>query len=285
VALISGNCFRLVFAEIQPANNTSPFALQIYPFGRLGNNFIQLIHGLAIAHFLNVSYIFVPPGFFYINDTIVTITGVRLIPGKSPFANTHIGGYFFNSNKCVASIERWVVGMIRPIFWKLWDNYSVPPDAVYMHIRSGDLFDRPTPQRNYGQPPCPYYTEAALMHGNMSRAVLVTDGGGNPCIPFLADLGVEIPTLGVGETIGRLIRARRFVMSRSTFSLMAFALSHLTETGNFYTFAYSTRLVAHHWDCKPSEFYEKTVRLNWRNSPQQKEIMLQARCESWKYYE
>jgi hypothetical protein len=276
-------CVREVYAEIGPMNLTRPSALQILPGGRTGNNFIQLTHALVHAYYIKVRYIFVPFGFLFILRTIVTTTGVHIIPGASCFANTLAGVFFYSSARCVARRNRWAVETIRPIFWKMWDNYSVLPNVMYLHIRSGDLFRLAQPHPRYGQPPCSYYADAVLMQ-EISKIVVVTDGGGNPCIALLAHLGADVAEFSLWETLGRLIHARRFALARSTFSLMALALSHFTEIGEFYTCGYPEVLITHHWDCWVSGTYRKQVMLNWTGSERQKIRMKEEECERWRYY-
>jgi hypothetical protein len=76
-----------------------------------------------------------------------------------------------------------------------------------------------------------------------------------------------------------LVRARGFVLSRSTFALAAAFLAPRPQ--NLYTFGYPWPDIGRHWNCLPTDEYNKYVLRNWKMKPLQIRLMVQARCKKW----
>jgi hypothetical protein len=225
-------------------------------------------------------------GFVFLSQNATTTTGTHIVVGKSFFtgANETCRQYFYYARSfCVIHERQWAVESIRHVYWQMFENFTADPDEIYLHVRASDVMTNGTGfvHGGYGQPPCHYYTEAAIMHGNMSKMVVVTDGGLNPCIPFLESLGARILLCSPFETIGRLSHARRFALAKSTFSQAAMSLSQHLRDGKFYSFGVTRSLPAPHWHCIPTPVYQEKVLNLWRSSVDQLALMQNSSCERW----
>jgi hypothetical protein len=130
-----------------------------------------------------------------------------------------------------------------------------------------------------------FYREASLLHPNTSEHILVSDSTVNPCISEMRKLGGQFLSKGLFETVEMLTHAEGFVLSRSTFSFALALLSKYAGIGKFYTFAYKWADIGSHWNCIPTERYERKVMSFWRSSPSQIAILKNETCMKWSYVE
>jgi hypothetical protein len=185
-------CMQGIRAEHKIPFGPLPLAYELTPYGwlRFGNNFIQLLHAIIFCRYTRARHIFVPRGFAFFSKNATTTTGTHIMVGKSFFSGeneTSLGGFFYDKSFCVVNEMQWAIETVRHVYWQMFENITVDPDDIYLHVRGTDVMSNGTGgvPWSYGQPPCRYYTEAAIMHGNMSKMVVITDGARTPVSVFL----------------------------------------------------------------------------------------------------
>ena len=114
-----------------------------------------------------------------------------------------------------------------------------PATHVAVHIRSGDLFDRPDPHPNFVQPPLAYFT-TALRHFAAARSgvhvTFVYEDEGNPVIAalraFLDGAGVPytVASASLASDLATLLEHRALVLGRGSFGVAVAALSTNVQT-------------------------------------------------------
>jgi hypothetical protein len=282
-------CLRDLRSELQIKSGPLPFAYQIVPYCRFGNNFYQLLNAINICHFTRAKYIFIRRGFALISHNANTTTGISILVERSPLIRNDqilIGQFYHIKATCVFAARQRAAEAIRHVYWEMAQSFTVDENDIYLHVRSGDVMTngRRGVHAKYAQPPCRFYTEAVMMHGNMSNMVLATDGGANPCIQILESLGAKMLRGSPRDTLLQMIQARRFAMARSTFSNSALILSKHLRDGKFYSFDIPDRLPAPHWDCVATDLYRTQVLSFWRSDVYQLRLMKESGCKHWNYY-
>jgi hypothetical protein len=258
--ITGGLCLHGVLSELREYGVSDPVAFEIRAFARFGHDFYQLLNWLVYCSHLHIREVFASSGFLCLNDSVVTGLAIRISSWESPFLYDTIKGHFFYARVPCVFVERHRhADSLRHLWWTN-RHWAIPSTHIYMHVRSGDVFGTyGIMHPGYGQPPCRYYLEAAMLHPNMSKMFVVTDGGRNPCISQLTSNGAELDRLPVCEAIGRLAHAWRFALARGTFSISALLLSASSNRGIFYTFGCVEGGLGRHWDCKPTITYQKLI--------------------------
>jgi hypothetical protein len=275
----------MVLQHFASPNGTYPLAIQLDFFCRFGNNLYQLAFALLTCEYLQVRHVFVPADFLFFNRTFNTTEGIRIYVGVSSwFSDTIYDSFFYvdRRNHCMNFDVMRIVGSFRSEFHRQLGDVSLPPNALYLHLRGGDVFQT-IPSPYYAQPPCQYYAQAAQLHVNISQIVLVSEDTKNPCVREMFQLGGTLYIDSLFQTVQTLINAEGFVLSRSTFSFAAAFLSKYAGIGRFYTFAYIWPDIGPHWNCVPTEKFSQEVIWQWFQSPKQVEMIMTDTCKSWHY--
>jgi hypothetical protein len=251
---------------------------------RFGNNFRAFTKAVFCCLCLRIPNLIISNDLVLFRESFVTTCGIRVIVmDPVSFQKVKALPFYYLDIPCYDSALQDTVRSFRHAFWDLYRNVSVSPEIIYFHLRAGDIFGPPPVHRAYGQPPCSFYLEAARLHGKRKRMVIATDGGDNPCIKDLEKKGAVVDYSPVEVVIGRLIHARRFALSRSSFSEAMAKLSVFHETGRFYTFGDVSENMAGHWNCEPTAIYQRDVLANWTNSDRQLNLMRKDRCGGWSF--
>ena len=164
-----------------------------------------------------------------------------------------------------------------------------------IHIRSGDIFKGKV-HPSYGQPPLCYYKEA-INHYKPDSVELVYENDVNPTIPALINhlesKSIKYNTFSsknLRDDINVLLRAKALVVGIGTFAKGIITLSDNVET--FYSF--QVRFVGPFVSSESTKLYPKGIMIydkkglyktkilsrNWRNSLEQRNLMLQYDAEN-----
>ena len=219
------------------------------PAGRFGNHLMQLVHASQAARALGVTRIYVPalpwlePGANSTSTAGLTYVGysdLEDIDVRSLFATF----LFEDLAPAVATLDgelrqRLVDRHVSSLFRPPPISSPRPPSHIAVHIRSGDLFDRPDPHPNFVQPPLAFYTRA-LIHFREARSdaevTLVYEDEANPVIPalraFLECSGTpySVSSGFLSDDFARLLEHRALVLGRGSFGAAVAALSTSLET-------------------------------------------------------
>jgi hypothetical protein len=164
---------------------------------RFGNAIWQFTNAVIACHYFGVNQIFVRPDYLHFPPSFTTTRGVHVSSGSPPFPDVLTHSFFYVLASCLDPERQPAIKSFRHIFWAIYANFSVFPNTIYFHVRASDIFVMETTHRDYGQPPCHYYLEAASLHSNVSRMIVMSDGGANPCLHRLRNRGAIIDQTSV----------------------------------------------------------------------------------------
>jgi hypothetical protein len=219
------------------------------PAGRLGNHLMQLVQATHVAHELGVDTIYVPSmqwfeiashassacGLTYMSYADLEDISVPALFGTFLFEDLEPAASVLDGGLRQRLVERHVSSLFTPPPLRA----VRPPNHVAVHLRSGDLFDRPDPHPNFVQPPLAFYT-TALSHFAAAQpalhVTLVYEDEGNPVIAalcaFLEGAGVQysVSSSSVAADLSTLLEHRALVLGRGSFGVAVAALSANVET-------------------------------------------------------
>lgn len=262
-------------------NGTLKHPIYIRKFGRLGNNIVQLSSAIYLSEVMNLTTIFIPNNFCFIKNNITTSKGIRIVPVRhTPKESVPLyhslymltrGGYWPENrayefgNETVKSIP----------------SVNVSKDALYIHVRSGDIFSE-RPNRYYGQPPLCYY-ESIIKKWNFKDIYILTEDTKNPVTNILVNkYNATLIITNVMETIGYILSAKNLAMSAGTFVPSLLNLVPDDPDKKIFKCGRGFGVVVDIWkkfyftDVSPK--YSKNVLMSWSNSKKQKEMMLDEKC-------
>lgn len=129
--------------------------------------------------------------------------------------------------------------------------------------------------------PCNFYLEVLDLESlRFSSIEFLSDDDQNPCVSILLSHGGTWNRIDFKKSIGLIVHAMHFILSRSTFAL---AMAFLSRHENKYTFGYPWSDIGTHWNCVPTAEYHQRVLQWWMVSPSQIELMKNSKCRYWKY--
>jgi len=220
------------------------------PAGRFGNNLMQLVRATHVARELGVDTIHVPPMTWFEAGPLPRSAGGLTYVDYSDVEHIAVPSLF--ATFLFEDLEPAVVTLDGELRQRLVDRhvsslFTPPPplgerrpaNHVAVHIRSGDLFDRPDPHPNFVQPPLAFYT-LALGHFATTRAgvhiTLVYEDNGNPIIAalhtFLDDAGIpySVSNSSLAVDLSTLLEHRALIVGQGSFGVAVAALSANVET-------------------------------------------------------
>lgn len=257
-------------------------SIRIKKYGRLGNNILQLSNAIFLSEAMNTSTIYINKGFCFIHNNITTSKGIKIIPtGKAPketvtlyselfglkakghFPETR--GYEFG-NESLKDIPR----------------IETDDEALYIHVRSGDVF-KDNPNKYYGQPPLCYYESIINIWGFKDVYVIAEDTK-NPVIDALIKkYNVTHINTTVPETIGYILSAKNVAISSGSFVPSILRLAPDDPSKKIFKYGGSFGINADIWRkfyfTTTSKYYcDHILGNHWNNTKEQYEIMLNESC-------
>lgn len=254
---------------------------------RFGNASIQMCAARAVARRCGATRIFHNRLDWFPDD--VVLEGIRYIGGEIPLGHERALHAPFLHRRTLAPLHGpadFVEGM-RALRSAIAFNTTVTPsddDALFIHLRAGDLFEGGGAHPLYGQPPLAFYRKV-LASRRWSHVTLVFETDTNPVLPGLVELLTRravpfaVQSSSLFEDIGTLLRARNLVAARGTFALPVIALSqHLRRV---YSFEAAGGFVAHGIDGAGPEIFNyrdvsglyRGVLIGWENTEAQHDLM------------
>jgi hypothetical protein len=275
--------------------------LVVRPYGRFGNALLQTINAIVLARGLGLRVVRAMDFELFSLRAPVALDaapagpvllpplaadepvpdGDRLLAG--PFYHMQVFGRQFQTPD--AGARRTITQDIILPHLDLPDVAAPPPDALVIHIRSGDIFG-PNPHPGYAQPPLAFYTATLdrLQAGGaaIGSLVIVAEDRANPCIGALEEIARArgLPCrMQVGGTLGTdvafLIQARHLVFGYGTFGygicLLSGPLDSLTvfDTGEYNSLPHVAALAVVR--CAPGSYIPRD---GWTADQAQRDLML-----------
>ena len=254
-------------------------------FGRLGNNIIQVANALYVAYYYN--YNIKLPTHSYFNKTYIELNPSLKFQQCPEYVDCH-GPYFFDYKRiqefpqdCFTNNHDKVRKALLDLF--VIDAKTLEPltaDDVVIHVRSGDIFASVI-NFMYITPPLSFYTDI-LNRTNYKKIYLVAEDTANPCINELINRYPNIiyTKNTLDEDIKLILRAQNIIWSFGTFATMLLCLTDHTKT--IYTMSHNFHNYGDHvfsnlnvnFHIVDSSEYISKMGSKWRNSAEQKQIML-----------
>jgi hypothetical protein len=266
---------------------------------RFGNAVAQLVNAAHYARRFGAERILVPPG----HDLFLPsgeLDGTPFAPGSIADlrrGETALVGRLYDCRPFddrpspearYAAARALVAPLLRPDL--LQPDPRVGDDDVVAHLRSGDIFERPDPNRNYGQPPLSFYL-AAILARPSRRVWLVYENQANPVISALAArlraLGAEVveQSASLAEDLRVMLTARRLVMGYGTLTDSVAALS--TRLAEAHVFGRhrdirppGSAIALARWVDRGGRFVDAVQSRNWHNTPAQRQLLLDYPLEA-----
>lgn len=219
------------------------------PAGRFGNHLMQLVQATHVAHELDVETIHMPPlpwfeaavqglranGLSYVGYSDLEDVGTASLFGTFLFEDLEPTVKTLGGELRQRLVDRHVSSLFTPPPF----GDPRPVGDVAVHLRSGDLFDRPDPHPNFVQPPLAYYTTAlshfAAAHSRV-HVTLVYEDEGNPVIAALhtflekAGISTSVSSSSLADDVSTLLEHRALVLGRGSFGVAVAALSANVST-------------------------------------------------------
>ena len=169
-------------------------------------------------------------------------------------------------------------------------NVEIDPKALYIHIRSGDIFTTNI-NSEYAQPPLCFY-QKILYKFTFTKIYLISGSNNNPIINKLL---IEFPNIffkknDIVQSIAYLSNAYNLVGSISSFLLMSIRLNNnLKIFWEYDLLKISLKFIFFHFDIysnsinfiiyrmKPSQNYRNEMFV-WRNDQRQIKLMIEEKC-------
>ena len=257
---------------------------------RFGNALLQLADAYNIAKKLGVKKIY-HRGYTFLKDE-AQIDDVLLIKGIPSNAENYLIGDFYENNSllnlCEHKLDRWQIvhNMSEYISLNVHsEQASDTSDVLYIHLRSGDIFKKMPPHRDYGQPPLAFYTKI-IRHKNWRKVVLVFEDRHNPVINALIDLldqqNIECQTFSgdIHQDVDVLLQAKHLVIARGTFIYPILSLSQNAQEVFYFEIDEHSP-----WGLENSHIhfrkcvdvpgdYRRTILTRWENDAEQNALML-----------
>jgi hypothetical protein len=258
---------------------------------RFGNALLQLVDAYNIARQLGIRKIY-HRGYPFLKD-IAHIEGVELVKGiPSSSENYLIGDFFQNKvllNLCQAPLDRWKVMRSLAAFITLDSSHQEASECeagtLFVHLRSGDIFKKTPPHRDYGQPPLAFYTK--IIRSQPWRKVhLVFEDQFNPVIPalqrFMSEAGISYETHSgdIHHDVEVLLRAKNLVIARGTFIYPILCISKYIEQVFYFEvdehslWGLQNSPIQFHKCIDLGETYRETILTEWKNNAEQNALML-----------
>jgi hypothetical protein len=267
-------------------------ALVIPKRKRFGNALLQLVDAYNIARQLGVSKIY-HRGYSFLQDQAL-IEGIEFVKGVPNTKENYVIGDFYQNKAllslCKTPLDRWQVMRAMAGFITLdaakQDVSETNNQALYIHLRSGDIFKKTPPHCDYGQPPLAFYTKIIRSQA-WSKVYLVYEDEYNPVIPalksFLTHSQIEFETSSgdIHQDVEVLLRAKNLIIARGTFIYPILCISRNIE--NVFYFEVDEHSL---WGLQKSPIhfhkctdidgeYRTTILTEWKNDVEQNARMIE----------
>lgn len=268
------------------------------PYGRMGNQTIQLVHALALATRWNLTQI-LAPGNSAVPERCDSSDGASLdsrsrtvrrprlgdlVTGvSSPLRPAHLVGNPYHLPQLVSALSRAEISdafrAVRDCAELAAHERPLGKNHLVIHVRGGDAFGEHA-HKEYAQPPVAFY-HLAISAKKWQRATIVR---ADETYPFESTLTQALDAAGIAwdiqsaspdEDAAFLARARHLVSSRGSFVPAIVGRSRHTET--LWIFGPETRIrqgvTIHRIIDGDGEYWNTCCQSNWTDSSAQRELM------------
>lgn len=262
-------------------------SIYIRRFGRLGNNIIELSNAIYLSEIMNASTIYIPENFAWIDTPMTTSKGISIVPTNTRPKDVVVlrrelfrlsdGNHYPESR--IHEFADEILKKVPPV--------SIDSDGLYIHIRSGDVFEE-NPNPAYGQPPLCFY-ESIIEKWRFRDIYIICEDTKNPVInPLIKKYDAKVVNKELPETMAIILNAKNLVMSVGTFLPSLLKLAPEDTERRIFRYGNSLECNRDIWKTfyftGISDFYESNIMgFSWNNTAEQNMIMLNETCgDEWK---
>lgn len=288
-----------------------PTALLIpEPFGRLGNQTIQLVHAIAISKRLRVSRILAPhnsllpagittlPSGGEVDTAPETVSSVRLRDLWATKWNWTrqdsqlvMNTYFSRELEQKLSPAEYdgAFSELRAVAPLGAGDRPLPASHLVIHLRGGDAFG-PQAHPDYAQPPLAFY-RLILASRRWRQVTIVRADASHPFEELLlseireAGVKVHVQSASAEEDARFLARARSLVSSRGSF--VPAIVGRSTHCSELFIFGDEDRLRAglavHRIVDEKGDYWRSCCQRNWQDSAKQRQLMRDYPAENCRW--
>lgn len=183
-----------------------------------GNNILQIIRCIHYCFIYNHKLILMPEH-RYLNSTQILIGEIKE-NNKEIVEETF---FYFNKDLEPKLMKKYYEKYIKQIIKFNFDNIQTNNNDLFIHIRSGDIFNE-NPHTYYVQPPLIYYKNIIKKYNN---TYVIYEDKKNPCVNELEKLNnVNIITLDLENTLKEFLKATHLVIGFGTFGLLLYIMNN-----------------------------------------------------------
>jgi hypothetical protein len=199
-------------------------------YGRNGNNIMQLIHAIYYAKLYHHNLVCFPVHPF-LNSTTILLPeeGDQRVSNNSEVKGSffHIGNEFNLQIKDPYEKKLIFLQYIKPIFLIKPNQKYTPENTLFIHVRSGDIFE-PNPHPGYVQPPLCYYSRVI---GDFDNVVAVCEDDKNPCVKYLRNFPhLHYESNSVTTDLAILSGIHHFQMGLGVFGMLIYWMNEDLKT-------------------------------------------------------
>jgi hypothetical protein len=266
-------------------------ALVIPKRKRFGNALLQLADAYNIARGLGVYKIY-HRGYSFLND-VANVGGITFVKGVPKTEENYLIGDFYQNHAlldvCTDNLDRWEIVHAMAGYMTLslvtQTDDSLYEPTLYIHLRSGDIFKKTPPHRDYGQPPLAFYTKI-IRSQPWGKVHLVFEDQFNPVIAalqrFLSESGIPYETHSgdIHHDVEVLLRAKNLVIARGTFIYPILCISKYIDQVFYFEvdehslWGLQNSPIHFHKCTDLGETYRATILMEWKNNAEQNALML-----------
>ena len=268
---------------------------------RYGNSIVLLNNLLYYCEILNITNIYLNSNQEWPIQNNITLNtlNISLVNNKNINANDKSIAIF---HKNYIYYQRIIKPEIRIDKFKYEIKSNLPKVIInkkdlYIHIRSGDIFKyKANKSINYAQPPLCFY-ERILNQFKFRQIYIITENNLNPIINLLIKKfqTIIVKNNSLKIDIALLMNAYNIVGSISSFSTMIIMFNdHLIKLWEYDLYRLPEKYFHLHRDFYnykikyslykmiPTKKY-KTTMFPWRNTNEQRDLMIHEKCGSFKF--
>lgn len=278
--------------------------IKLIPFGRFGNNVIQILNAVSLAIIMDVHYIEI---FNFDEIEVNRPITIGDISFNSYDSRGSVDGYFlvghcFYSNDFGGKVSALrakkdgeIISALKEYFRPLLLDPRCARDTKYddeltIHIRAGDLFRQvPPPHPSYVQAPLSFYVrtvEDMIDARQITRVRLVYEDRGNPCVDALEayfvrnSIPYRMQSSTIVEDLSALINSNHLVFGVGTFGFAVCLLSDHIETVHVYDHNRYSNLACVEHVILATPLEEYIAYGDWRATRDQLDLMLSYPAKS-----
>jgi hypothetical protein len=271
-----------------------------HPYGRMGNQTIQLVHAISLAERLKTNLI-LAPGNSITQGPISTPTPSLKLDTRTESVNAvtlsqlvrlgvHTGAGEVHLVANTYYSNEWAIGPEREDYTRSFEVLRVvselsstskplPKNHLVIHLRGGDAFG-PNAHNDYAQPPLSFY-ELVIAEKTWNQATIVRADDSHPfekeVCELLDDKAIpwSVQSGSADEDAEFLSRASTLVASRGSF--IPAIVGRSVHTRDLYLFGDETRvrgdLTIHRVTDTNGGYWKSCCERNWTDSKAQRELM------------